>query len=141
MKDESIISVTIGVKTSFKTFGYFKRAGSGSGVFKEREKVYEFKPKRGSLAIWWSCGRDGKKNEFTHGSQIVKKGIRWTATTWASEFPRKGCQADAAEFVEVPEEALYSDPKNSAALQIGEKHPPDLEKFLMLQESDVKDEL
>ena len=64
-------------------------------------KGYHFQPKRGDLAAWWSCYRNGTQ-DFTssHESTPLKQGIKWNAARFFYDNVNK-CSTPAATTIKV----------------------------------------
>jgi len=69
-------------------------------------KGFDFQPRRGDLAIWWSCSKDGKQDmKSMHSAVPVKKGIKWNATRFLYDSTKK-CSTDAVKQIMIPKAAL-----------------------------------
>merc|ERR1712086_853962 len=66
---------------------------------------YHFKPKRGNLAAWWSCHRNGTQDfDSSHESTPVLEGIKWNAARFFYDNTNK-CASPAANTIRVPKAA------------------------------------
>jgi len=71
------------------------------------KKGYHFQPKRGNLAAWWSCYRNGTQDwHSSHESTPIKAGIKWNAARFFYDDTRK-CDFPAASTVQVPAETNH----------------------------------
>jgi len=77
-------------------------------------KGYNFQPKRGDLAIWWSCTKDGKQDmKSMHQAIPVRKGIKWNATRFIYDKTQK-CSTEYAKSIQVPKVALNNKPQTNS---------------------------
>jgi len=89
------------------------------------KKGYHFKAKRGDLAVWWSCHKNGTQ-DFTseHESIPLKQGIKWNAARFFYDNVKK-CNTPASKTVKVPKAADNNVPMtNSSAVMFGTSFPP-----------------
>ena len=74
----------------------------GGKTLPDGGKGYRFQPKRGDLAVWWSCDKKGKQDmKSMHSAVPVKKGIKWNATRFLYDHT-KVCGSEAATSIQIP---------------------------------------
>jgi len=77
-------------------------------------KGFDFQPRRGDLAIWWSCTKDGKQDmKSMHSAVPVKKGIKWNATRFLYDNTKK-CSTEPTKTIPVPKVALSNVPQTDS---------------------------
>jgi len=78
------------------------------------KKGYGFEPKRGHLAAWWSCHKNGTHDlDSTHESTPLLKGIKWNAARFFYDNVDK-CSFPPANFVQVPKAAKHLRPQGDS---------------------------
>jgi len=95
---------------------YFQHALGGKG--------YHFQPKRGNLAVWWSCYRNGTQDFHSdHSSEPLKKGIKWNAARFFYADV-KLCGQNVEDSILVPAAADDNVPmKSSFDVKFGTSFP------------------
>jgi len=85
---------------------------------------YHFKPKRGSLAAWWSCYRNGTQDYTSeHSSEPLLQGIKWNAARFFYD-DTKMCKTPAAKTIRAPNAVLsLRDPGPSTSVRFGTTFP------------------
>jgi len=62
-------------------------------------KGYHFAPKRGDLAVWWSCYQNGTQDwSSSHESTPLKKGVKWNAARFFYDDTQK-CATPASATI------------------------------------------
>jgi len=95
----------------------------GGKTLPDGGKGYRFQPKRGDLAVWWSCDKKGKQDmKSMHSAVPVKKGIKWNATRFLYDHT-KVCGSEAATSIQIPKAALDNKPQPSHETMHGTEMP------------------
>jgi len=86
---------------------------------------YHFQPKRGNLAVWWSCHTNGTQDfNSEHSSEPLLEGIKWNAARFFYDHTKK-CNTPSARTVMVPKAADSNVPMtNSSKVMFGTTFPP-----------------
>jgi len=87
-------------------------------------KGYHFAPKRGDLAVWWSCYNNGTQDLTSeHSSEPLLKGIKWNAARFFYDHTKK-CSQPSAETVLVPKATEDNVPmEDSSKVMFGTTFP------------------
>jgi len=87
---------------------------NGGKSLPEGGQGFNFKARRGDLAIWWSCTKAGKQDHKSeHSAKPVKKGIKWNATRFLYDNTKK-CSTKVMDQIQVPKAAASNVPQKDS---------------------------